>query len=206
MPAILVVDDHPAICYALKIYLEAEKDLCVMTTTDGGAVMALIRQHPVDLVILDIALLRLDGLDLLARIKHCRPATRVLMLSGLAADKYARRSLLAGADGFLSKQHLLSAIRAAVRLLLEGYSCFPADCLRSDSSRPARRGSALLSHLSNREITVLRYLAEGKTNKQIGELLQLSNKTVSTYKARLLEKSGAASLAELLLQLEEPPP
>jgi len=203
MPSILIVDDHPAICFALKATLEANDDFFVTTTTDGGQVMALIREIQPDLIILDIALLKLDGLDLLTRIKHYSAATRVLILTGQPAEIYAARSLKAGAAGFLSKQHVLTAIDAVVRLLLDGYYCFPAECLTPEKMPPVVDNSELLMRISDREITVLRYLAEGKTNKEIAELLQLSNKTISTYKARLLEKSGAGSLAELLAQFKD---
>ncbi|MFD1804657.1 response regulator [Mixta tenebrionis] len=205
MPSILIVDDHPAICFALKASLEVEEDLTVTTTTDGGKVMFLIRELKPDLIILDISLLKLDGLDLLARIKHYRPTIRVLILTGLPAEVYAPRSLKAGADGFLSKQHLLTAISAVVRLLLDGYSCFPSGSFIAENAPCASaeaESSRLLARMSDRELTVLRYLAEGKSNKEIGELLQLSNKTISTYKARLLEKSGTESLAELLQQFK----
>ena len=203
MPSILIVDDHPAICFALKATLEAEDDFSVTTTTDGGQVMALLREHQPDLIILDIALLKLDGLDLLARIKHYSASTRVLILTGQPAEIYASRSLKAGAAGFLSKQHLLTAIGAVVQLLLDGYCCFPAECLVPEKMFPVINHSELLTRMSDREVTVLRYLAEGKSNKEIAELLQLSNKTISTYKARLLEKSGASSLTELLAQFKD---
>ena len=207
MPAILIVDDHPAICFALKSSLEAEDDLSVTTTTDGGKVMSLIREHQPDLIILDIALLKLDGLDLLARIKHYCPTIRVLILSGLPAEIYASRSRKAGADGFLSKQHLLTAISAVVRLLLDGYNCFPGGSFIDENAHSTTEidSTQLLARMSDREITVLRYRAEGKSNKEIGELLQLSNKTISTYKARLLEKSGADSLTDLLNQFKNIP-
>ncbi|QKJ88842.1 response regulator transcription factor [Paramixta manurensis] len=202
MPVILIVDDHPAICFALKATLETEEHFHVTTTTDGGQVMALTRELNPDLVILDIALLKLDGLDLLSRIKHAYPATRVLILTGQPPELYAARSRQAGADGFLSKQHLLTSIGAVCRLLLDGYCCFPSHSVDLRQQPTHLNGEQLLARMSDREVTVLRYLAAGKSNKEIGELLLLSNKTISTYKARILEKSGAETLSELLARLD----
>jgi DNA-binding NarL/FixJ family response regulator len=108
MSSVLIVDDHPAIYFALKLFLDAENE---SITTDGRNVMAIICESTPNLIILDIALLKQGSPDLLMRIRQAGVSARVLILPGPPVSTYAARSLQAGADGFLSKQHLLSAIK-----------------------------------------------------------------------------------------------
>ncbi|RPE04585.1 DNA-binding response regulator [Candidatus Pantoea deserta] len=202
MPKILVVDDHPAICFAAKAVLEKEDDFEVMTS-HGGQLLQQIRQHAPQLLILDIALNNEDGLLLLPRIRQHHPECKILIHSGLAIHLYAERALRAGADGFVSKQTSLSELLPACYLILNGYVVFPAQGFTlPPADKPCDR-QTLLARLSDRELVVLRLLQEGKTNKAIAEQLALSHKTVSTYKTRILEKSAAPSLEQLLLWLQE---
>lgn len=215
----LVVDDHPAICFALKALLSSVKDPSVtnstitapseknlfatdreiLTTNNGVNALALIKEHNPQLVILDIMLNKMDGLQILNYIRQYCPETRVVIYSGLSPDIYAERAMRAGASAFFSKDDDISRLPFICQLVLQGYSCFPESVmslLLSQSAGVNNREEAL-SRLSDRELTVLRYLSSGLSNKEIADRLILSNKTISTYKTRLMEKLQVNNTAEL---------
>ncbi|KAA5928263.1 response regulator transcription factor [Pantoea sp. Bo_2] len=196
MCVILVIDDHPAICFAVKAVLEKEPGFTVATSR-GGQVLLQLHQHAPQLLILDIALENEDGLLLLPRIREHYPDCKILIHSGLPAQSYAGRALQAGADGFISKQTSLLHLLPACHLLLNGYTVFPTGIALQSLSDNTRDPRQLLAKFSNREMVVLRLLQEGKSHKAIADQLALSHKTVSTYKARILEKSGANSIEQL---------
>jgi len=196
MCVILVIDDHPAICFAVKAVLEKEPGFTVATSR-GGQVLSQLHQHAPQLLILDIALENEDGLLLLPRIREHYPNCKVLIHSGLPAQSYAGRALQAGADGFISKQTSLLHLLPACHLLLNGYTVFPTGNALQSLSDNTRDPRQLLAKFSNRELVVLRLLQEGKSHKAIADQLALSHKTVSTYKARILEKSAARSIEQL---------
>lgn len=203
MFTILIVDDHPAICFALKVLLEKEADFTVVAS-NGERLLPQVRDLKPDLVILDIDLTCGDGMSALPRIKQNHPDTRVLMLTAQSAHLYAQRACESGADGFINKQLPLSTVVSLCQLLRAGYQCFPASVL--STLRQATRdqdGQSLLARFSDRELTVLRQLRTGKSNKEIADMLSLSNKTISTYKMRMLEKSGAEHIETLYGLLDE---
>ncbi|MGK3143074.1 response regulator [Pantoea sp. C2G6] len=201
MCVILVIDDHPAICFAVKAVLEKEPGFTVVTSR-GGQVLSQLHQQTPQLLILDIALDKEDGLLLLPRIREHHPDCKVLIHSGLPVQCYAERALRAGADGFISKQTALLHLVPACHLLLNGYAVFPAAIALTSQTDTTHDQQQLLAKFSNRELVVLRLLQEGKSQKEIADQLALSHKTVSTYKARLLEKSGARSIEQLTAWLE----
>lgn len=203
MVTILLVDDHPAICFAVKVTLEKEAGFQV-NTSDGEHLLGHLHRDIPDLLLLDLELNGSDGLDSLPRIRQHFPALKILIYTNRPAALYARRALLAGADGFLSKRLGLEALLAGCRLILEGYHCFPRQVMEGiyEGERSSVTPATLLSRLSDRELTVLHYLKRGKTPKQIADSLQLSNKTISTYKVRMLKKCGAHRIEELYALLD----
>ncbi len=195
MYRVLIVDDHPAIGFALKVLLEKEAEFNVFTSV-GDRLLPQIREINPDIVILDIELGNGDGMSALPRIKQLNPNIRVLMLTAQPAPLYAQRASQAGADGFVSKQMPLTAVVSLCQLLLAGYQCFPASVQQHRVAEAD--ASTILAKFSDRELTVLRQFRAGKSNKDIADALMLSNKTISTYKARMLEKSGLADIEALL--------
>lgn len=194
---VLVVDDHPTIRLAVRMVLERD-GFQVSDAADGAQAVQLSRRDQPDLVILDIGLPKLDGLDAIQRIRVISPASKILVFTGQPAEIFAQRSLQAGASGFIHKQEDLSDLVRASRALLSGHSYFPAFAFSPDGqTHSVGPEVALLDRLSDREITVLKLLAEGRRNQQIAEALLLSSKTVSTYKTRLMQKLNATSLVEL---------
>lgn len=168
MISILLADDHPAICFALKVLLEKHGDMIVTTSTGEKLLTQLHQQRP-DLLILDLELKHADGLDLLPRIKQHFPDLKILVFTSQSAGLYALRTLQAGA-------------------------LFKAASVNEKSAA----SESLSSRFSDREIAVLNYLKQGKSNKEIADLLMLSNKTISTYKTRMLQKCGCDDLNQLI--------
>ena len=111
---------------------------------------------------------------------------------------YAGRAIRAGANGFVSKRKDLGEIYNAVNMILTGYSFFPSETLSFINHLGSRTGAAVDMPLSNREVTVLRYLANGLSNKEIAEQLLLSNKTISAHKSNIYSKLGVQSIVELI--------
>ena len=199
MRTTVIVDDHPAIRLAVRSALESSGFFKVVGEADSGpAALSVIRTQLPALVILDLDLPKMSGLELIERLKASNPDIQVLVLSAQEESIFAARALQAGASGFLSKAEDLPAIVQAARSVLAGYSVFPSAVLNG-SPRPATStGSELIRSLSDRELTVLQYLARGLSNKEVGEALQISNKTVSSCKSRLLEKLKISTLVELV--------
>ncbi|MDF5947057.1 response regulator transcription factor [Pseudomonas aeruginosa] len=198
MSRILIVDDHPVIRMAMKMSLEAEGHQIVGDTDNGVDAISLGRELKPDLVILDIGIPRLDGLEVISRLMVLALPLKILVLTGQSASLFALRSMQAGAAGFVCKQGGLAELVTAVNAVASGYSYFP-----SSAMRPVQQGAysddvELLGRLSDREVSVLQYLSQGYSNKQISEQMFISNKTVSTYKARLLLKLNAGSLVDLI--------
>ncbi|HBO2594107.1 TPA: response regulator transcription factor [Pseudomonas aeruginosa] len=198
MSRILIVDDHPVIRMAMKMLLEAEGHQIVGDTDNGVDAISLGRELKPDLVILDIGIPRLDGLEVISRLMVLALPLKILVLTGHSASLFALRSMQAGAAGFVCKQGGLAELVTAVNAVASGYSYFP-----SSAMRPVQQGAysddvELLGRLSDREVSVLQYLSQGYSNKQISEQMFISNKTVSTYKARLLLKLNAGSLVDLI--------
>lgn len=196
---VLIVDDHPVILMAVAILLErAGYEVCAQTD-NGIDALRLTRELAPDVVVLDIGIPRLDGLEVIRRLNGLDNPPRVLVLTSQSAEAFAMRCMQAGAAGFASKQDELGKLVDTIKGVLSGYTCFPHMVLNSlrKGKQPADE-SELLQRLSDREMMVLQQLSRGLTNKQIADGMLLSNKTISTYKTRLLQKLNARSLVDLI--------
>jgi two-component system response regulator FimZ (fimbrial Z protein) len=190
MKRIVVVDDHPIVVKMLTNVLHAEYEL-VGESGDGETGLRLVQSLQPDLVILDLELPKLDGLSLIRTIRTKQPQTRVLVLTAKPEEVMANHTRIAGASGYVSKSRGIEELRSVVKAVLLGYDCFPAGSC--EGSR-----DLVLNGLSPRELEVLQYLARGMSNRGIAARLKLSDKTVSTYKTRVLDKLGVSSLAGLI--------
>lgn len=190
MKRIVVIDDHPIVVKMLSNVFNTEYEL-VGESCDGEEGLRFVQTMRPDLVILDLELPKLDGLSLIRTIRAKQPQTRLLVLTAKPEQVMANHTRIAGANAYVSKNRGIDALRSVVKAVLLGYDCFPA------GSCEGSRDSAL-NGLSPRELEVLQYLARGLSNKGIAARLSLSDKTISTYKTRVLDKLGVSSLAGLI--------
>ncbi|WP_395062604.1 response regulator [Paraburkholderia silvatlantica] len=187
---VVVIDDHPIVRKMLANVLNMEYEL-VGECSDGEAGLHLVQDLRPDLVILDLELPKLDGLSVIRGIRAQQPGARILVLSAKPEMVMANHTRIAGANGYVNKNRGVEELCGVVRAVLLGYDCFPA------GSCGGGRDVAL-NGLSPREVEVLQYLARGLNNKGIAVRLGLSDKTISTYKTRVLDKLGVTSLAALI--------
>jgi len=198
MKSAIIVDDHPAICLAVRSVLEKSGRYAIVGETDNGqSVIELVREHKVDLIIIDLNIPRISGLELIKRIKGQHPGIKLLVLSAQDEMVYASRSMQAGADGFVSKSKDLSAILSASDAIMAGYSFFPRDVVSGAKLNGENQLDSRIEKLSDRELAVLQHLAQGLSNKDIADRLFISNKTVSTYKVNIFEKLGISNVVDL---------
>lgn len=195
MRRVLLVDDHPLFRQGIRRVLsEAVPDLQIIETDSGETATRELGSSAWDLVLLDISLPGMDGLDLLKKIRATYAELPVLVVSMHPSDQFAQRTIAAGACGYVTKDSDPGEFVDAVVTALRGRRYLPKD--REDAEWTDR---ALHGRLSDREYQVLRMLAAGKTVSQIATILSLSVKTVSTYRSRILEKMGMTSTAELMV-------
>lgn len=194
----MIVDDHPIIRMGVRMLLQEEKFDIVAETGDGAEAVQMVREHGPQLLVLDIAMPMLDGLEVLTRIGTYGLTTKVLIFTSQEPSFFARRCMQAGAAGYVCKTGDFAELRRAVRAIMSGYPFFPelptSSVCRTDTEKSER---LMIENLSNRELAILQQLARGFSNKEIGDAMLLSNKTVSTYKTRLAEKLDVRSVVYL---------
>jgi DNA-binding NarL/FixJ family response regulator len=199
MTRVLVVDDHPIVRRGIVDVLSgAIPNSFVGQASSASEALSAIWGDNWNLVVLDISLPGKNGLEVLKEIKAARPRLPVLVLSGFPESQFAPRMLKAGASGYLTKEAPPETLIQAVRRTIAGgkyVSPEVADRLISDLSADTSRPPH--EQLSDREYDVMLRLASGKSVGQVAEELNLSVKTISTYRSRLLEKMRMANNAEL---------
>lgn len=200
MIRVLIVDDHPVVRRGLKEILVRELEGIVCgEAKDAQEVFARMQSEHWDLVILDITMPGRSGLEVLRDLKKLRPKLPVLVVSMHAEDQYGKRTLRAGASGYMNKESAPDELIKAVKKVLAGgryVSPGLAEHLALHLTADVRRD--VHETLSHREFEVLRMIAMGKTVSQIAEELHLRASTVSTYRARILEKMNMTTTAELM--------
>lgn len=198
MQKAIVVDDHPFIRSSVKMLLMQENFDVVAEADNGADAVQLVREHAPELVVLDITMPKLDGLEVISRISGLGLPCKILVLTSQSALFYSMRCMKAGAAGFISKTNGLDELVKAIKAVMGGYTFFPnlatSSVRRSDAQATDLE---LIQSLSDRELTILQQLALGLSNKEIGDSMLLSNKTVSTYKTRLIEKLNVTSVVYL---------
>ena len=195
MTTVLIVDDHSTVRFALRMLLVRERFKIVGEVDNGSEVAQVARNLQPDVVVLDIGLPGLDGMEVIKRLQQLEHAPKIMVLTGQASELYVRRCLDAGIGAFVTKDEDLDAVVFAMKALVKGYSTFPQMSVNSNTldSEQGRLGS-----LSNREMEVLRRLARGENNKNIGHCMNLSAKTISTYRGRIMDKLKTESLVEMV--------
>jgi len=198
--SVLVVDDHPVVRHGLRHILEDTDDVLVADEASGAyEALDKIGAKLFDAVLLDIALPDMNGIEVLRTIKRMKPELPVLVLSVYEEEIYAVRAMKEGASGYLTKGRASQELVAAIRKICSGGRYITAsladrlaEAVRDDVNRP------LHASLSMREFEVMRLIAQGKSLKLASEVLHLSPKTVTTYRARILDKMRMQSTEEIV--------
>ncbi len=199
MIRVLIVDDHTILRRGLSQIIAETEDMEVGGEADSGAqAIQLARAEPFDVVLLDISMPDRNGMDTLKQLKKEKPRLAVLMLSMHPEEHYAMRALKAGASGYLTKQSAPALLVTAIRQVASGRKYVSAE-LAEELARTVSDDNDRQRHetLSDREYETLRLMASGKTLTEIAAEMSLSVKTVSVYRARLLEKMQLKNNAEL---------
>ena len=199
MIRLLVADDHPIVREGLKRLVEESDDLKIVgEAATGDEILAMAHTHEADVVLLDVSMPGPGVLETIRRLKVTGPHLRILVLSVQPEEQYAKRTLRAGANGYLMKNHTPEELVAAIRKVFGGGTYVSSELAERlvfelDSEEPSPH-----ELLSNREYEVLSRLAAGESIKEIGARLSLSPKTISSYRARVLEKLNLETTADLI--------
>ena len=199
MIGVIIVDDHPVVRRGLKQIIAAEQDMQVAGEAENAReAIRIIREIACDAVVLDITLPDASGLDVLNQSKHERPTLPVLIMSIHDEEQYAVRVLKAGASGYLMKNSIPEELINAIRKITSGGKYISPSLAERLASEFASPGKSPHEKLSDREFQILCLIASGKSLKEIGEALCISGKTVSSYRARILEKMNMETNADLV--------
>jgi DNA-binding NarL/FixJ family response regulator len=199
---VLIADDHTLVRAGIRALLQGLEGVEVVAEAgDGREAMALAQVHRPDVLVIDIAMPHVSGLELAGRVARELPEARVIILSMHSNEEYASRALQAGAAGYLLKDSGLAELELAVRAVARGETYLSpavskhviADYLRRTGGAPPESGS-----LTPRQRQVLRLIAEGKTTKAIARLLGVSVKTVETHRAQLMDRLDIHEVAGLV--------
>ena len=189
MIKVIVVDDHPVVRRGLKQIIEDEPDMEVAgEAINAGECFSLVRKTDCTLVVLDITLPDRNGFDVLKQLKYEHPNLPILILSVHSEDQYGLRFIKAGASGYLMKEGAPEELVSAIRKVNAGGKYVSASLAEKLVSHLDAFDKPPHENLSNREFQILCLIAEGKTPKGIADELCISEKTVSTYRSRIMEK------------------
>ncbi|HEX7140252.1 MAG TPA: response regulator transcription factor [Vicinamibacterales bacterium] len=201
MIRIAIADDHAIVRKGLRQIIADRNDLRVSgEAASADELLSLLRSHPFDVVVLDLTFGARDGIDLVKTIKSEFPRLRVLILSMHAEDLFALRALRAGARGYVQKESAPEELLTAIRRIAAGGTYVSAAMAERMAQEVVQGGADRLPHerLSDREFEVFRLLGNGKSVTEIAHSLNLSVKTVSTHRTRILEKTGLRTNADVV--------
>jgi DNA-binding NarL/FixJ family response regulator len=202
---ILLADDHAIVRDGLRALLEKQPDMTVSgEASDGREAVQIAEEHSPDVVVMDIAMPTMNGIEATRRIMASRPATAVVILSMHQDESYVLRSLKAGARGYLLKDSLRSDVVEAIRSVAQGRSFLTkkvSRLMQEDYIRQMERRGVDDSYdlLTDREREILQLVAEGRTNKEVANVLNIGLTTVETHRTHILQKLGLHSVPELIL-------
>ncbi|MDZ7847817.1 MAG: response regulator transcription factor [Owenweeksia sp.] len=193
MIRILLADDHAVVRKGLQLFIGYEKNLEVVgEAANGEELLELVKNVSADLLLLDLDMPKVNGLSVLRKIKARAPHLKVIILSMHPEDIYGHTAYQMGASGYVIKDEEPSVLIEVINKVQAGERAFSEEILN------AKKRKDKPIKLSQREIEVLKLLSSGKSNKEISEELGISDKTVSTYKLRLLQKIGGKSVVDLI--------
>lgn len=199
MLKIVLADDHAIIRYGLKQVIREEyPDALIYEAENSSDVFKIVREHPLDLIVLDITMPSRDGIEVLKDLKKSNPKLPILILSMHSEERFAVRALKSGAAGYLTKTSAPDELGQAIKKILKGGKYITPSLaeLLADSFEQGEIESAA-NVLSDREYQVFLLIASGKSVSECAEEISLSVNTISTYRARILEKLKLKTNADL---------
>ena len=205
MIRLLIADDHPIVRAGLRRIVEQDRGIVVTAeASSGDDALNALRQSAADIVLLDVTMPGSSFTDTLRRLREDHPTVKVLVLSVHPEDQWALRALRAGASGYLTKDHSPDQLVEAIHRVARGGK-YISETLAEKLAGLVDLGTLHVPHeqLSDREFEVLCSLGRGMTVKDVATKMQLSAKTISTYRVRLLEKMGLSSNADLVRYVVE---
>ncbi|MDM9632534.1 response regulator [Robiginitalea aurantiaca] len=202
MIKVIVADNHPIVRYGIRALLRGAEDIRIIGDVPStNALFEMLQEYTPDVLILELDIPQINGIAALRHIKEAYPDIKVLIYSGQSEDVYALSTIRAGASGYLSKTSDSENLATAIQKVARG-SMFITNELaqRLAFDQGSQKPRRFFRKLSTREVEVLKMLANGKRNKEVALGLNLNEKTVSTYKARLMKKLNVDNLVDLLQQ------
>jgi DNA-binding NarL/FixJ family response regulator len=200
---IIIVEDHPIFRMGMKEMIEHESDMCVSGETDDVAgALKLVRDNRPDLAVIDLSLKDSNGLELVKEIAEHHKPTLSLVLSMHDEALHAERCILAGAKGYIMKQEASESVVLAIRRILAGHihvsPTIMSHILNSFQKQPELVNESPLKRITDREFEIFQLIGRGLSPKQIAGRLNISVKTIGTYRERIKEKLGLSNAGELV--------
>lgn len=200
---IVIADDHAILRSGLRMLINAQPDMTVVgEAQDGQEAVQVIQQTEPGVAILDVTMPKSGGLDVINEVIRSNPATRVLLLTMHEEPAYLRTALAAGASGYVLKKSVDGDLLSAIRAVHKGKNFVDPELaevlVRDALPQDAAERAAPRNLLSDRELEVLKLVAEGFSSREIAEQIYISTKTVETYRSRLVEKLGLKSRAQIV--------
>lgn len=200
MIKVCVADNYPVVHFGIKSYFKDHKDISIVANIGNFSMLNdILLEKEIDVLLLDLELEGLSSIITIKSIVKNFPNTKIIIYSGLPEQIYAPNVIKAGAAGFVHKNEKLGALADAIIKAHEGKIVMNEEIKKSFALLAKKsKNERLYRKLSNREVEVLRYLSDGKKNHEIATILKLNEKTISTYKLRLLTKLNVTNLVDLV--------
>ena len=200
MIKVCVADNYPVVHFGIKSYLKDHKDISIVANIGNFSMLNdILLEKEIDVLLLDLELEGLSSIITIKSIVKNFPNTKIIIYSGLPEQIYAPNVIKAGAAGFVHKNEKLGTLADAIIKAHEGKIVMNEEIKKSFALLAKKsKNERLYRKLSNREVEVLRYLSDGKKNHEIATILKLNEKTISTYKLRLLTKLNVTNLVDLV--------
>lgn len=200
MIKVCVADNYPVVHFGIKSYFKDHKDISIVANIGNFSMLNdILLEKEIDVLLLDLELEGLSSIITIKSIVKNFPNTKIIIYSGLPEQIYAPNVIKAGAAGFVHKNEKLGTLADAIIKAHEGKIVMNEEIKKSFALLAKKsKNERLYRKLSNREVEVLRYLSDGKKNHEIATILKLNEKTISTYKLRLLTKLNVTNLVDLV--------
>lgn len=195
-----LADNHPVVHYGIKSYFKEHSDITLVGIVDNfEMVEEMLKRKEIDVLVMDLELDGLSSINLIKALLKDHPKLKIVLFSNLNEQVYAPNAIKAGVSSFLQKSEKLDILASTIIKVNRGAIIF-SDAVKRNMALISKQAKSerLYRKLSTREVEVLRYLSNGKKNKEVAEALHLNEKTISTYKLRLLAKLNVTNLVDLV--------